>query len=92
MGLPTIAVMIVSLILGLVVGFLFKKFLKFAIIAIIILAVVSYLGFFGLSLTSLKNLVDTYGPIAVQYGTLIIGMLPLSIGFIVGIIVGFVFT
>jgi uncharacterized membrane protein (Fun14 family) len=84
--------MIIPLILGLVVGYLVHKMLKIAIIAAIILVVVSYFGFFGLSLGALKNLSDTYGPVALQYGTLIIGILPLGIGFIVGLIIGFIFS
>ena len=90
-GLPPIVVMIIPFILGLVVGYLVHKMLKIAIIAAIILVVVSYFGFFGLSLGALKDISDTYGPIAVQYGTLLIGILPLGIGFIVGLIIGFIF-
>ena len=55
-GLPTIVVMILPFIIGLIVGYLVHKFLKIAIIAAIILVVVSYLGFFGLSLGALKDL------------------------------------
>ena len=91
-GLPPIVVMIIPFILGLVVGYLVHKMLKIAIIAAIILVVVSYFGFFGLSLGALKDLSDKYGPIAVQYGTLLMGMLPLGIGLIVGLIIGFVFA
>jgi uncharacterized membrane protein (Fun14 family) len=91
-GLPPIVLMIIPLILGLVIGYLVHKMLKIAIIAAIILVVVSYFGFFGLSLDALKNLSDTYGPIAVQYGTLLMGILPLGIGFIVGLIIGFIFS
>ena len=91
-GLPPIVVMIIPFILGLVVGYLVHKMLKIAIIAGIILVVVSYFGFFGLSLSLLKNLSDTYGPIAVQYGVLLIGMLPLGVGLIVGLIIGFIFA
>lgn len=91
-GLPPIVVMIIPFILGLVVGYLVHKMLKIAIIAGIILVVVSYFGFFGLSLGALKDLSDKYGPIAVQYGTLLIGMLPLGIGLIVGLIIGFIFS
>jgi uncharacterized membrane protein (Fun14 family) len=88
-GLPPIVVMIIPFILGLIVGYLVHKVLKIAIIAAIILVIVSYFGFFGLSLATLKDLSDKYGPIAVQYGTLLIGMLPLGIGFIIGLIIGF---
>jgi uncharacterized membrane protein (Fun14 family) len=91
-GLPTIVVMILPFIIGLIVGYLVHKFLKIAIIAAIILIVVSYFGFFGLSLGALKGLADKYGPIAYQYGVLLIGMLPLGIGFIIGLIIGFIFS
>ena len=90
-GLPPIVVMIFPLIVGLIVGFLVKKFLKIAIIAAIIIVVVSYLGFFALSLTSLQDIADKYGPIAIHSAVLLIGMLPLSIGFIIGLIIGFIF-
>jgi uncharacterized membrane protein (Fun14 family) len=91
-GIPTIVVMILPFVIGLVVGYLVHKMLKIAIIAGIILVVVAYLGFFGLSLSVLKNLSDLYGPIAIQYGTLLIGILPLGLGFIVGLIIGFIFS
>jgi uncharacterized membrane protein (Fun14 family) len=91
-GLPPIVVMILPFVIGLVVGYLVHKMLKIAIIAAIILVVVSYFGFFGLSLGALKDLADTYGPIAIQYGTLLIGILPLGLGFIVGLIIGFIFS
>ena len=89
-GLPTIVVMILPFIFGLIVGYFVHKFLKIAIIAAIILVVASYLGFFGLSLGTLKNVAEKYGPIAYQYGILLIGILPLSVGFIIGLIIGFV--
>ena len=91
-GIPPIVVMIIPFVIGLVVGYLVHKMLKIAIIAVIILVVVSYFGFFGLSLGALKDLSDKYGPIAVQYGILLMGMLPLGIGLIVGLIIGFVFA
>ncbi len=91
-GLPPIVVMIIPFVIGLIVGYLVHKMLKIAIIAAVILVVVAYFGFFGLSLGVLKNLADTYGPIALQYGTLILGILPLGIGFIIGVIIGFIFS
>jgi uncharacterized membrane protein (Fun14 family) len=91
-GLPPIVIMIIPFVIGLIVGYLVHKMLKIAIIAAIILVVVSYFGFFGLSLVALQNLADTYGPVAVQYGTLIMGMLPLGIGLVVGFIIGFIFS
>jgi uncharacterized membrane protein (Fun14 family) len=91
-GLPTIVVMILPFVLGLIIGYLVHKFLKIAIIAAIILFVVAYFGFFGITLSTLKNLADKYGPIAYQYGVLIVGILPLTIGFVIGLIIGFVFS
>ena len=91
-GLPTIIIMILPFVLGLIVGYLLHKFLKIAIIASIVLVVVAYLGFFGLSLGALKGIADKYGPIAIQYGTLLIGILPLSLGFVVGVVIGFVLS
>lgn len=91
-GLPPIVLMILPFVLGLIVGYLVHKVLKIAIIAGIILVVVAYFGFFGLSLGALKNLADKYGPIALQYGTLLIGILPLGLGFIVGLVIGFIFS
>ena len=88
-GLPPIVLMIIIFVIGLIVGYLIHLFLKIAIIAAIILFVVAYFGFFGLSLSELKNYATQYGPTVYQYGALIIGILPLSIGFIIGIIIGF---
>jgi uncharacterized membrane protein (Fun14 family) len=91
-GLPPIVLMVIIFVIGLIVGYLIHLFLKIAIIAAIILFVVAYFGFFGLSLSELKNYATQYGSIVYQYGVLIIGMLPLTIGFIVGLIIGFVFA
>ncbi len=88
-GIPTIILMIIPFVVGLIVGYLIHKFLKIAIIATLVVLVAAYFGFFGLSLGGLKNLSDKYGPVAIQYGTLIIGILPLGIGFVVGLLIGF---
>ena len=91
-GLPPIVIMIIPFVIGLIVGYLVHKMLKIAIIAAIILVVVAYFGFFGLSLDALKGIADTYGPIAVQYGVLLMGMLPLGLGLVVGFVIGFVLS
>jgi len=90
-GLPTIAIMAVPFVVGLIVGFLIKKVLKWAIIAGIIVVVVAYFGFFGLSLSALGDLVTQYGPLAAQEAILLFGMLPLGIGLVIGLILGFIF-
>jgi hypothetical protein len=90
-GLPTIAIMAIPFIIGLIVGFLIKKVLKWAIIAGIIVVVIAYFGFFGLSLSSLGDLAAKYGPIAAQEAILLFGMLPLGLGLVIGLILGFIF-
>ena len=89
-GIPTLVFMAVPFIFGLIVGYLVKKVLKWAIIAAVIIVVVAYFGFFGLSLSYLGNLVTQYGPIAAQEAILLFGLLPLSIGFVIGVILGFI--
>ena len=91
-GIPPLVLMIIPFVIGLVVGYLVHKMLKIAIIAAIILVVVAYFGFFGLSLGALKGIADIYGPIAVQYGVLLMGMLPLGLGLIVGFVIGFILS
>ena len=90
-GLPPLVLMIIIFVVGLIVGFLIHLFLKIAIVAAIILFVVAYFGLFGLSLSLLKIYAVQYGSIVYQYGALIIGVLPLSIGFVIGVVIGFVF-
>lgn len=90
-GIPTLVVMAIPFIIGLILGFFVKKVLKIAIIAGIIIVIASYLGFFGLSLSALKDIADKYGPTAIHYAVLLIGMLPLGLGFIIGLIIGFLF-
>lgn len=90
-GIPALIVMAVPLIMGLIVGVLVKKILKWAIIIGIIAIIVAYFGFFGLSMSALQDLAIQYSPIVYQYGILLMGILPLSIGFVIGIILGFIF-
>jgi uncharacterized membrane protein (Fun14 family) len=90
-GIPTWVIMIIPFIAGLIIGFFIKKMLKIAIIAAVIVIIASYLGFFGLSLGALANVAEQYGPAALHYGVLLMGMLPLGLGFVVGLILGFLF-
>jgi uncharacterized membrane protein (Fun14 family) len=90
-GLPPFVLIIIMFVVGLIVGYLIHMFLKIAIIAAIVLFVVAYFGFFGLSLSALKTYATQYGSIVYQYGALIIGILPLSIGFVIGVVIGFIF-
>jgi len=91
-GLPPLVVMAIPLILGLIVGFFIKKTLKKALIAGLIIAVVTYLGLFSLSLGGLEGVIGQYGPLAVHYVVLLLGILPLSAGLIIGLAIGFLFS
>jgi uncharacterized membrane protein (Fun14 family) len=89
-GLPSIVFMVIPFILGFVIGLVLRKALKIGIIALIIIAVLTYFGLFNLSFEGLKDLVLKYGPIALHYGVILLGMVPLSIGLIIGVIIGFI--
>ena len=87
-GVPTLLIMAVPFIIGLIIGFFIKKALKLAIIAAIILVIATYFGFFGLTWATLGNV----GMDVIQGGILLFGMLPLGIGLVVGLIIGFIFA
>jgi len=91
-GLPSIVFMVIPFFLGLVVGFLLKKALKIAIIAGIIVIALTYFGLFNLSFEGLKDIAIMYGPIALHYGVILLGMLPLSLGLVIGVIIGFLMS
>jgi uncharacterized membrane protein (Fun14 family) len=90
-GIPAFVIMLLPFILGLIVGFFIKRMLKIAIIAAIVLVVASYLGFFTISLGALADVAQQYGPTAIHFAVLLMGMLPLGLGLVVGVILGFLF-
>jgi uncharacterized membrane protein (Fun14 family) len=90
-GLPTIVFMAIPFIVGLILGFLVKKFLKWAIIAAIVVVIIAYFGVWGLNFSKLQGWATTYGGLAIQEAIILIGLLPLGLGFIVGLIIGFIF-
>jgi uncharacterized membrane protein (Fun14 family) len=91
-GVPTIVLIAIPLVIGLILGFLVHKFLKFALIATAIVIIGAYLGFYTLNLSAMADLAEQYGPTIVQFSTILIGMLPLGIGLVVGFIVGFLIS
>jgi uncharacterized membrane protein (Fun14 family) len=88
-GVPTVIVMAIPFIIGLIAGFFIKKFFKIIILVTIFALIASYLGFFAINLSSLKNIANTYGPVVIHYGTMLIGILPIGLGFFAGLVVGF---
>jgi len=91
-GISPLIIMAITFVIGVIVGYIARKVLKIAIVTIIILVIISYLGFFGLSLGSLKTAAETYGPMVIQLCAFLAGVLPLGLGFIVGLIIGFIFS
>jgi len=77
-----------NLIVGLIIGFLIKKFFKILLILAIVTIFLSYLGFFTINLSTLKNIADTYGAQVIHYGTILIGILPIGLGLFVGLVIG----
>ena len=91
LGLPALVVMAVPFLLGLFVGYLAKKLLKIAIIVGLIIALLAFFGFINLSLEGLKDIIARYGQEAIYYAAAVLGVLPLGLGFLVGLAIGFIF-
>jgi uncharacterized membrane protein (Fun14 family) len=91
-SIPTIPLMVISFIVGLILGYVLKKVIKILIIVAIVAIVAAYFGWLGLSFDKLKNAVEQYGPQVAQYAAILIGALPLGLGFLVGFLLGFVFA
>jgi len=89
--IPTLPMMIISFIVGLVLGFVLKKALKILIIVALVTIVAAYFGVLGLSFDKLKSAVQTYGPQVAHYAALLVGALPLGLGFVIGLLLGFIF-
>jgi uncharacterized membrane protein (Fun14 family) len=92
-GIPSIVILAIPFIIGLVIGLIIKKAIKIGIIVLVIALVASYLGFISLGnlAQGAKNLVTNYGPVALSYVALFFGIIPLSIGLVIGVIIGFIF-
>ena len=88
----SIVLMAVPFIIGIIVGFFIKKLLKLAIIAAIILIILAYFGIFGLSFNTLGDWAVAGGAAALAGGLLLFGVLPLGIGFVIGLVLGFIFS
>ncbi len=92
-GLPTVVVLAVPLVVGLVIGYLIKKVLKVGIILGLVPLVAVWFGFVSLDTVSanLSALVDRSGPVFMSYVAIFFGLVPLSLGLAIGVILGFVF-
>ena len=92
-GIPTIVVLAVPFVVGLVIGFLIKKLLKIGIILGLVALVAVYFGFLNLDTISktLSDLVNKYGSVFMSYVAIFFGIIPLGLGLILGVALGFIF-
>ncbi len=88
-GLSTAVFMSIPFIVGLVIGFMIKKALKWAVIGLVIVGGALYLGVLNMADVS-KYLITLKqnAPEIMHYAAMLLGMLPLGVGLVVGIIVG----
>jgi uncharacterized membrane protein (Fun14 family) len=91
-GIPSIAIMAVPFIIGLIIGYLIKKAIKIGLILVVIAFVASYFGLVNLGNLAQegKNLAVKYGPTALSYVALFFGIIPLSLGLVIGLVLGFI--
>jgi hypothetical protein len=88
LGLPSLAVMTVPLVIGIIVGFFTIKFLKILVIAAVIIAAATFFGFYSMDIPALQQMVQLFGSMAMAIGSLLLGMMPLSVGLVIGVIIG----
>ena len=91
-GIPGIGFLSIPLVVGLVLGFFVKKALKITLIGLIIVSGGLYLGV--LSMSDIQYYLEVgkgFGPEVMQYAAILFGMLPLGLGFFVGLLIGLKF-
>jgi len=88
-GLPPIVLSAIPFIAGLVVGILIKRALRLAITLALVVAVALYLGVISWG-TLRAYLEGVYSniPLAIHYAALLFTVLPLGLGFVIGLLVG----
>ncbi|HVP22471.1 MAG TPA: hypothetical protein VMS77_01010 [Conexivisphaerales archaeon] len=93
-NIPSLVVMAVPLIIGLILGYVVKKALKVGLLLAAIALVAAYFGYINLGSTvsEIQSLVTKYGPMASSYASVFFGVVPLSIGLVIGFLLGFIFT
>jgi uncharacterized membrane protein (Fun14 family) len=93
-NLPSLVVMAVPFVVGLVLGYVVKRILKVGLILVAIALVAAYFGFVNLGniTAETQDMVKTYGPVAMSYLSIFFGIVPLSAGLVIGFLIGFVFS
>ena len=86
-GIPLTLAAIVPFALGLMIGFFAKKAIKLGVLIGLIVATAIFFGV--LQFGSLISGVQTLGPGAITLVAIVAGVLPLGVGFGIGVAVGF---
>jgi uncharacterized membrane protein (Fun14 family) len=91
-GIPGILVMAFPLIVGIIIGYVLRKAIKIGLILLVVIFIATFFGFVSLANVEqgAKELVTKYGATAASYVAIFFGIVPLSIGLVVGIIIGFI--
>lgn len=92
-GLPIISIIAYGALGGLVAGYAFKRIAKLIVILIALLIfAVNYLGYtelFGVNYKiASENIIKQTGPLSSSILTTVVVNIPLSIGFLLGFIIG----
>jgi hypothetical protein len=91
-GLPSLVIIAIPLIVGLILGYVLRRVLMVGIVLVVVALAATYLGFVTLAAVEqgAKDLATKYGPVAMSYVALFFGIIPLSIGLVIGIVIGFI--
>jgi uncharacterized membrane protein (Fun14 family) len=88
-GWPTLVVAALPFLAGLILGFVVKKALKLVIVLVVLALLASYFGFINLGTIAAE--LRPYAPAALSYLSILVTVLPLGVGFVIGLILGFIF-
>jgi len=88
-GLPPIVLAALPFIIGLILGILIKRALKLVITLALVAVIALYLGIvsWGTLNAYLEKVYATI-PLAIHYAALLFAMLPLGLGFAIGLLIG----
>ena len=91
-ALPSVVLVAIPVVIGLVAGLFLHKFLKAALVVLIVVVLAAYLGLYSADLTTIFQAGMSIGSMAYQYAILLFGVIPLTGGFVVGAVIGFILS
>ncbi len=92
-GFSPIFIVAVPLIIGIAIGYLIRRVLKVGIILALAALLATFLGLINLGAVAgeLTGIVHKYGSVVLSYLAIAFGVIPLTVGLLIGIILGFLF-